>query len=248
MTGTETDEITQSFASTFAGTVITPADPAYDSSRAIWNGSIDARPALIAQCRSTDDIATAVRLTRASGLVLAVRGGGHSVAGLSTVDDGVVIDLSLMREVDVDPARRIASAQPGATWSDFDQAAAAHGLGTTGGLISTTGVAGLTLGGGIGWLQRRYGLSCDNLVAADLVTADAEIVHVSEDEKPELLWGLRGGGGNFGIVSRFEFTLHPVSTIFGGLMLFPLERGARCCRSSAAGRQPRPTTPRCSYR
>ena len=154
-----------------------------------------------------------------------------------------------MREVDVDPARRIASVQPGATWSDFDQAAAAHGLGTTGGLISTTGVAGLTLGGGIGWLQRRYGLSCDNLVAADLVTADGEIVHVSEDEKPELLWGLRGGGGNFGIVSRFEFTLHPVSTIFGGIDAVPVGAGARgAVGLPQLGGNTRPTTPRCSYR
>jgi FAD/FMN-containing dehydrogenase len=157
--------------------------------------------------------------------VLAVRGGGHSVAGLSTCDRGVVIDLSGMRNVDVDIDRRMATVEPGATWADFDAATAAHGLATTGGLISTTGVAGLTLGGGIGWLQRKHGLSCGNMVGADVVTADGDVVAVSASERPELLWGLRGGGGNFGIVSRFEFTLHSVSTILGGLMLFPFERG-----------------------
>ena len=153
-----------------------------------------------------------------------MRGGGHSVAGLSTCDEGVVIDLSLMCNVEVDIDNRTAMVEPGATWADFDAATAVHGLATTGGLISTTGVAGLTLGGGIGWLQRKHGLSCDNLVGADVVTAEGEVVAVSETKRPELLWGLRGGGGNFGIVSRFEFTLHPVSTILGGLMLFPFDR------------------------
>jgi FAD/FMN-containing dehydrogenases len=225
MFDTKTDHVVQSFAREFAGTVVAPGDPDYDSARAIWNGSIDARPALIAQCRTTEDIVTAVTLTRAAGVPLAVRGGGHSVAGLSTCDGGVVIDLSLMRGVEVDADRCTATAQPGATWADFDAATAAHELATTGGLISSTGIAGLTLGGGIGWLQRKYGLSCDNLIGADVVTADGDVLPVSETERPELLWGLRGGGGNFGIVSRFEFALHPVSTILGGLLLFPLERG-----------------------
>jgi FAD/FMN-containing dehydrogenase len=225
MSSMKTDQVVRSFASGFAGTVVAPGDRDYDAARAIWNGSIDAEPALIAQCRTTEDIVTAVTLTRASGLALAVRGGGHSVSGLSTCDGGVVIDLSSMRAVDVDPDRRVATVQPGTTWAEFDAATAAHGLATTGGLISTTGVAGLTLGGGIGWLQRKYGLSCDNLVGADVVTADGDVVHVSDTESPHLLWGLRGGGGNFGIVSRFEFALHPVSTVLGGLLLFPLDRG-----------------------
>lgn len=225
MTRTKTDHVAQSFASGFAGLVVTPEDPGYDAARALWNSSIDARPALIARCGTTEDIVTAVKLTRAAGVPLAVRGGGHSVAGLSTCNDGVVIDLSPMRRVDVQADRRTATVQPGATWSDLDAATAAHGLATTGGLISTTGVAGLTLGGGIGWLQRRYGLACDNLKAADVVTADGDVVSVSETKRPDLLWGLRGGGGNFGIVSRFEFALHPVETILGGLLLFPFERG-----------------------
>ncbi len=222
---TKTDFGVTSFASMFSGTVIGPDDPGYDAARAIWNGSIDARPALIARCQTTEDIVSAVTLTRAAGVPLAVRGGGHSVAGLSTCEGGVVIDLSSMRKIGVDVGRRIASVQPGATWADLDAATAVHGLATTGGLISTTGVAGLTLGGGIGWLQRKYGLSCDNLMAAEMVTADGDVIDVSEADHPDLLWGLRGGGGNFGIVSRFDFSLHPVSTVLGGLMLFPLERG-----------------------
>ncbi len=225
MSVTKTGQVAQSFATGFAGAVVAPDDPDYDAARAVWNGSIDARPALIAKCRTTDDIVAAVKLTRAAGVPLAVRGGGHSVAGLSTCNDGVVIDLSQMRRVEVDAERRIAIVQPGATWADLDTATAAVGLATTGGLISTTGVAGLTLGGGIGWLQRKYGLSCDNLVGADMVTADGDLVRVSESEQPDLLWGLRGGGGNFGVVSRFEFALHPVQTVLGGLLLFPLARG-----------------------
>jgi hypothetical protein len=225
MSETKNDQVANSFVSGFAGTVVQPADPAYDSARALWNGCIDGRPALIALCRATEDIAAAVTLTREAAVPLAVRAGGHSVAGLSTCDDGVVIDLSSMRGVSVDVDRRTATVQPGATWADLDAATAAAGLATTGGLISTTGVAGLTLGGGIGWLQRKHGLSCDNLIAADVVTADGGVLPVSESVRPDLLWGLRGGGGNFGIVASLTFSLHPVSTVLGGLLLFPLERG-----------------------
>jgi FAD/FMN-containing dehydrogenase len=213
------------FGDAFTGTVITPSDDAYAAARAVWNGTVDARPAAIAQCQTTDDIVAAVNLVRTAGCKFSVRGGGHSVAGFSTCDDGVVIDLSHMRGVTVDVDRRTATVEPGATWADYDAATAAHGLASTGGLISSTGVAGLTLGGGIGWLQRKYGLACDNLVAADVVTADGEVVRASDTENSGLLWGLRGGGGNFGVVARFEFALHPVSTILGGLMLFPLDRG-----------------------
>jgi FAD/FMN-containing dehydrogenase len=218
-------DLARSFGAAFAGTVITQEDQRYDAARAVWNGSVDARPALIAQCNSAKDVVAAVNLVRAAGCPLAIRAGGHSVAGFSTCDDGVVIDLSLMRGVTVDADARTATVEPGATWADFDRATAAHGLASTGGLISTTGVAGLTLGGGIGWLQRKHGLSCDNLIAADVVTAGGDVVHASATEHPELLWGLRGGGGNFGVVTQFVFKLHPVTTVLGGLMLFPLDRG-----------------------
>jgi FAD/FMN-containing dehydrogenase len=199
-----------------------PGDPGYHAARAVWNGTIDARPALIAHCRSTDEIVAAVNLTRAAGRPLAVRAGGHSVAGFGTCEDGVVIDLAGLRGVTVDADRQLAVVEPGATWADFDAATGAHGLASTGGLVSSTGVAGLTLGGGIGWLQRRYGLACDNLRSAQVVTADGEVIDADE----ELLWGLRGGGGNFGVVTRFVFDLHPVSTVLGGLLMFPFERVA----------------------
>ena len=214
------------FRTRFAGDVIMPGDETYDDVRALWNGAFDKRPAVIARCRTTDDIVEVVRFARESGLPLAVRGGGHSLAGLSACDDGVMLDLSLMRDVVVDPETRTATAQPGATWADFDAATQAHGLASTGGLISHTGVAGLTLGGGIGWLMRKHGLAADNLSAAEVVTADGSIVRASGSDEPELLWGLRGGGGNFGVVSSFEFHLHPVGPmVVGGLMAFPLDRG-----------------------
>jgi FAD/FMN-containing dehydrogenase len=224
MNSFDADLIAGPFRSAFAGTVITPSDAAYDAARAVWNGTVDARPALIAQCHTVDDIVAAVNLVRTAQCTFSVRAGGHSVAGLSMCDHGVVIDLSHMRGVAVDARARTATVEPGATWADFDSATAAHGLASTGGLISSTGVAGLMLGGGIGWLQRKYGLACDNLMTADVVTAEGEVVRVSEADHAGLLWGLRGGGGNFGVVARFEFALHPVSTVLGGLMLFPLER------------------------
>ena len=193
----------------------------------MWNGTIDARPAVIAQCRSTADVVAAVNLTRTAGVPLAVRAGGHSVAGFSVCDDGVVIDLTGLRGVTVDVDRRLAIVEPGATWADFDAATGAHGLASTGGLVSSTGVAGLTLGGGIGWLQRKYGLACDNLRSAQVVTADGEVIEADE----ELLWGLRGGGGNFGVVTRFEFDLHPVATVLGGLLMFPFDRAEEVLRA-----------------
>jgi FAD/FMN-containing dehydrogenase len=214
--------LTEAFRAGFDGDVIAATDEGYDAARSVWNGTVDAHPALIARCRSVDDIVAGVAIARAAGCDLAVRAGGHSVAGLSVCDDGVVLDLRAMNAVAVDPERRTATVGAGATWAELDSATAAHGLGCTGGLISTTGVAGLTLGGGIGWLQRKHGLSCDNLIAADIVTAEGEVVRTSETERPKLLWGLRGGGGNFGVVSQFEFRLHPVSTVLGGLMLFTL--------------------------
>jgi hypothetical protein len=212
--------VAAAFGVGFGGACTVPGEAGYDGARAVWNGAVDSRPALIAHCRDTADVVAAVNLTRETGVPLAVRGGGHSVAGLCSCDGGVVIDLSALRAVSVDPQRRRAIVAPGVTWAGFDAATAVHGLASTGGLVSSTGVAGLTLGGGIGWLQRRYGLACDNLRAAQVVTADGQVIEADAD----LLWGLRGGGGNFGIVTRFDFDLHPVSTVLGGLLMFPFER------------------------
>jgi hypothetical protein len=214
----------------FGGELVRPGDDGYEEGRRGWNGMIDRRPALIARCQSTADVSAVVNLAPQLGLLLAVRGGGHSFAGFSTCDDGVVLDLSPMQAVDVDADRQVARAQGGVTWSIFDAATHAHGLASTGGLISTTGIAGLTLGGGVGWLQRKWGLACDNLLSVELVTATGEVVRASEAENPELFWGLRGGGGNFGVVTSFEFRLHAVSSVLGGLMLFEGSRIAEVMR------------------
>jgi len=205
------------------GTVIAPTDPLYDDARRVYNAMIDRRPTVIVRCTSTADVAAAVGFARENGLPLAIRGGGHSVPGFGTVDGGVVADLSGMRAVSVDPVRRTARAEGGTTWGVFNEATAAYGLATTGGIISTTGVAGLTLGGGIGYLARGFGLSCDNLVSAEIVTADGRIVTASEDENADLFWAIRGGGGNFGVATALEFRLHPVGEIYGGPMFFALK-------------------------
>jgi FAD/FMN-containing dehydrogenase len=205
------------------GELLQPGDEGYEEAKGLWNGAHnDREPAMIARCTGTADVIAALGFARANELTVAVRGGGHSVAGLSTVDGGMVIDLGPMRNVRVDPAARIAYVGPGAVWGDVDHEAQQFGLATTGGLISTTGVAGFTLGGGIGWLMRQYGLACDNLVGADVVTADGRLVHASATENPELFWGLRGGGGNFGIVTSFELALHPVGpTVYAGPLFLP---------------------------
>ena len=205
------------------GAVVTPGDDAYEEARRVYNAMIQRNPAVIVRCETTGDVAAAVDYARENGLDLAVRGGSHSVPGFGTVDDGVVIDLSPMRAVSVDPGNRTARAQGGATWGDFNDATHEHGLATTGGIISTTGVAGLTLGGGIGYLDRGYGLSCDNLISAQVVTADGRVVTASSEENPDLLWALRGGGGNFGVATELEFRVHPVDTIYGGPMFFELD-------------------------
>lgn len=194
----------------FRGRLITADQADYDTARAVWNGAIDRRPRLIARCSGTADVAAAVRFAREQDLEIAVRGGGHNVAGTAVCDDGIVIDLSAMRAVSVDPARRTARVRGGALWGDVDPATQAHGLATTGGIVGHTGVAGLTLGGGIGFLMRKHGLSVDNLLAAEVVTAEGSVVRASSDEHPELFWALRGGGGNFGVVTSFQFALHPL--------------------------------------
>jgi FAD/FMN-containing dehydrogenase len=205
------------------GSVITPADDGYDEARRVYNAMIDRRPAAIVQCANAGDVAAAVHLARDHGLALAIRGGGHSVPGFGTVDGGVVADISAMRSVTVDPAKRTARAEGGATWGDFNKATAEFDLATTGGIVSTTGVAGLTLGGGIGYLARGYGLSCDNLLSAEIVTADGRIVIASETENADLFWAIRGGGGNFGVATALEFRLHSVKNIYGGPMFFELK-------------------------
>ena len=206
------------------GPIVTPDDEGYDEARAVWNGLHDERPALVVQPTGAADVAAAVGFARSHDLPIAVRGGGHSIAGFSTCDDGIVIDLSRMRGVLVDPAERRAYVGGGAVWGDVDHETQAHGLATTGGLVSTTGVGGFTLGGGIGWLMRKHGLACDNLVGADVVTASGQLVHASETENPELFWGLRGGGGNFGIVTQFELALHPVGPIvYAGPIFYPAD-------------------------
>jgi FAD/FMN-containing dehydrogenase len=208
----------------FRGPLIGPADPEYDTARAVNNGMIDKRPALIVKCADTADVVAAVRLARGEGFEVSVRGGGHNVNGFAVNDGGLVIDLSGMRGVRVDPAARTARVEGGATWGDLDHATHAYGLAAPGGIISTTGVGGLTLGGGIGHLTRGYGLSCDNVLSADVVTADGRLVVASEKEHGDLFWALRGGGGNFGVVTSFEFRLHPVHTVFGGPIFYEMSQ------------------------
>jgi FAD/FMN-containing dehydrogenase len=205
----------------FRGQLISAGDAGYDAARAVWNGAIDRRPRLIARCIGPADVVAAVRFAREHDLEIAIRGGGHNVAGTAVCDDGIVIDLSAMRAVRVDPADRRAWVQGGALWGDVDRETQMHGLATTGGIVSHTGVGGLTLGGGVGWLMRKHGLTVDNLLAADVVTADGELLRASEEEHPDLFWALRGGGGNFGVVTSFEFRLHPVGpTVLAGPILW----------------------------
>lgn len=198
------------FAHTLQGRLIGPDDPEYDNGRAVWNGMVDRRPALIAQCAGAEGVVQSIAFAREAGLETSVRGGGHGVAGNAVADGGLMVDLSPMNAVQVDPKTRTARVGAGATWGDFDGAAQVHGLATTGGTDSRTGVAGLTLGGGLGFLGRKYGLAADNLVAADVVTADGRMIRSSADEHADLFWALRGGGGNFGVVTAFEFQLHEV--------------------------------------
>jgi FAD/FMN-containing dehydrogenase len=212
----------QEFAADFRGELIRPEDEDYDAARAVFNGMIDRRPALIARCTGVADVVAAVNFARQNELVVAVRGGGHSVPGYGTCDGGIVIDLSPMKGIWVDPEARTARAQAGLTWGEFDRETQHFGLAVTGGRVTHTGVAGQTLGSGSGWLERKYGLTCDNLLSAEVVTADGRFVRASEEENEDLFWGLKGGGGNFGVVTSFEFRLHPVGPIvLGGMLMHP---------------------------
>ena len=207
----------------FSGSVLEPNDDGYDEARRIHNGLIDRRPGLIARCGNTADVADAVRFARAAGLEISVKGGGHNVAGRAVVDGALMVDLAPMKGIYVDPAARTVRAQGGVLWRELNRETAAHGLAVTGGAISTTGIAGLTLGGGLGWLMAKYGLAADNLTAVELVTADGDILDVTADSSPDLFWALRGGGGNFGIAASLEYRLHPLQMITGGLIAHPIE-------------------------
>jgi len=215
-------EAVTALASTFTGQLLRPGDAGYDEARKVHNGLIDKRPALIARCRGLADIADAVKMARDRKLEVAVRGGGHNVAGRATIDGGLMIDLSLMKGIHVDPKTRTARAQGGLTWNEFNRETQLHGLATTGGVVSTTGIAGLTLGGGLGWLMGKHALALDSLLSVDLVLADGRILTASKDDNADLFWALRGGGGNFGVATSFEYRLHPIGPIVtGGLIAYP---------------------------
>lgn len=214
----------QGLRASLGGTVLTPTDGDYDAARQVYNAMIDKRPALIVRCAGVADVIAAVTFARERDLLVSVRGGGHSVAGKSLCDGGLVIDLSRMRSVRVDPLTRTARAEGGATYADLDRETQAFGLATTGGTVSPTGIAGLTLGGGVGWLMRQYGTASDNLLSVDLVTADGSVLTASETSYPDLFWAIRGAGANFGVVTSFQYRLHPVGPVTAGMLLHPLER------------------------
>ena len=225
--------------------MIGPEDEGYDEARSIWNGAIDRRPAWIARCTGVADVVAAVRFARERDLLVAVRSGGHGVGGHALCDGGLVIDLSSMKGIRVHPQARTARAEAGVFWGELDRETQLFGLATVGGIVTHTGVSGLTLGGGIGWLMRKYGATVDNLVSVDLVTAEGELVTASEDENPDLFWGVRGAGGNFGIVTSFEYRLHPVGPIvLAGPIFHPSKMRQRYCGSIASSQLPRPTSSR----
>ncbi|MEA3218146.1 MAG: hypothetical protein QOJ19_4302 [Acidimicrobiia bacterium] len=216
--------IIEKLRSSLLGDVVTPDDGSYEAARRVWNGHIDRRPSVIVRCRGDVDVRQAVAFAAENQLLVSVRGGGHSAPGYGTNDGGLVIDLSPLKGIRVDPAARTARAQSGVLWGEFDRETQAFGLATTGGTVSNTGLAGLTLGGGLGWLMGKHGLTVDNLLSADVVTADGAMHTVDADRNPDLFWALRGGGGNFGVVTSFEYQLHPVDTVLGGLVVYGLDQ------------------------
>jgi FAD/FMN-containing dehydrogenase len=218
------------FAAGLRGPLLRPADSGYDEARIVWNGMIDRRPALIARCAGVADVMAAVGFARTHSVRVSVKGGGHNITGNAVCEDGLMIDLSPMKGIRVDTQKRIAHAQAGLTWGEFNRETQAFGLATTGGVVSTTGIAGLTLGGGLGWLMGKHGLSCDNLLSVDIVTADGQFQTVSAEQNPDLFWGLRGGGGNFGVVTSFEYRLHPVKSVLGGMVVYPMEEAREVLR------------------
>jgi FAD/FMN-containing dehydrogenase len=225
-------------AAQVSGPVLGPEDAGYDAARAVHNGLIDRRPAVIVRCRKTSDVVAALALARREGLEVSIRGGGHNVAGRAVTDSGVMIDLAEMKRIDVDPDQRTATAEGGVLWAELNNAAAAHGLAVTGGAISTTGIAGYTLGGGLGWLMAKHGLAADNVLGVELVTADGEVLQVDAESHPDLFWALRGGGGNFGVATSFTYRLHPLELVMGGLIAHPIEAAPdllRFYRDAVAG-------------
>jgi FAD/FMN-containing dehydrogenase len=225
MSGRSLGDAVSGLANAFTGQLLQPVDPGYEEARKVHNGLIDKRPALIARCRGAADVVDAVKLGHDFGLEVAVRGGGHNVAGRATVDNGLMIDLATLKGIHVDPGRKTVRAEGGVTWAELNRETQLHGLAVTGGVVSTTGIAGLTLGGGIGWLMSKYGLALDNLLSVDLVLADGRAVKASNDDNPDLFWAVRGGGGNFGVATSFEYRLHSVGpTITGGIIAHASER------------------------
>ena len=222
--------VVQKFADGLRGRLVQSGDGGYDQARTVWNGMIDRRPALIARCAGPADIIASVHFARDHGLLVSVKGGGHNITGNAVCEGALMIDLSPMKGVRVDPAGRTARAEAGLTWGEYNRETQAFGLASTGGVVSTTGIAGLTLGGGLGWLMGKHGLSCDNLISADLVTADGALVSASAERNPDLFWGLRGGGGNFGVVTSFEYQLHPVGPVLAGMVIHPMARAKEMLR------------------
>jgi FAD/FMN-containing dehydrogenase len=218
------------FCQSLRGQLLFPGEPAYEDARKVHNAMIDRHPAVIVRCAGVADVMAAVKFARSQGIRTSVRGTGHNVAGISLCDDGLVIDLSAMKGIHVSPVARTARVEPGVTWGEMNHDLQAFGLAATGGYVGTTGVGGLTLGGGLGWMVRKHGCALDNLISADVVTAEGELLRASAKENPDLFWGIRGGGGNFGIVTSFEFEVHPAGTVLAGLVMHPLSKGREAMR------------------